>query len=74
MEAGSAEGDDPEEFVVGVEGEGGVEEAAGVETGLLSKGRATLVRRVGRSCLYLLAASLLLKMSSKLSAGWGGRY
>lgn len=65
-----AQGDYPEGFVVGVESEGSVEISLGVEAALLSGRECTLVRRVGSSCLYLRADSLLLKMSANVYAEW----
>lgn len=49
--AGGAQRDHAQDFVLGVEAQLSVQEAARVQSGLLSGARATLVRRVGSSCL-----------------------
>ena len=61
-------GDDPQDRIVGIECEGGVQKLAREEAALLRGLGRTLARRVGRSCLYLSADSLLVKISLKLSA------
>lgn len=60
--------DDPEHLIVGIEGERGVQNLAREEAALLRGGERTLASKVGRSCLYLRADSLLVKISLKLSA------
>ena len=68
----SSERDYPEHLIVGIEGERGVQKLAGEEAALLRVGGRTLASKVGRSCLYLRADSLLVKISLKLSAESAG--
>ena len=53
MISSSSEGSDSQNFIFGVEAECGIEVSIGIETSLLSITVDTLVKRVGRSCLYL---------------------
>ena len=49
----SSECGDPHNFIFGVEAECGIEVSIGIEASLLDITCDTLVKRVGRSCLYL---------------------
>lgn len=65
--------DYPQHLIVGIEGQRGVQKLAREEATLLCELERTLASRVGRSCLYLRADSLLVKISLKLSAELAGR-
>lgn len=68
METSSSEGNDLKNFIIGIKGKRCIQEFLGKEWSLLNEIASTLVRRVGRICLYLSADSLFLKISSKESA------
>lgn len=62
----------PQHLIVGIEGQRGVQKLAREEATLLCELVRTLASRVGRSCLYLSADSLLVKISLKLSPELAG--